>query len=465
MIAGALVMVAWIRGNTASAGTFFGAGALLLGAGLAFASHWLQRLERLASATHLTLTSLGVRNTTRRRTRSLATMALLASGSFLIASIGAFRLDTGRDVAKPAAGTGGFALYGESTLPVVQDLNTARGRDAFALDTQAMTGVSFVPFRVRDGDDASCLNLNRAQKPRLLGVNPTLLAGRFTFAKLAKAEGVGTNTWKVLAAPNESPTADRPSPNAGGQSAIRNPQSAIVIPAVGDAASIQWAMGKELGDTLDYVDDHGRPFKVRLVGALANSILQGDLVIDEAAFVRLFPSEPGYRVFLVDAPGARVAEVSGMLTRALRDVGLEVKPTARRLAQFNAVQNTYLSTFQVLGGLGLLLGSAGLGVVVLRNVLERRAELALLLAVGYRRRTVRRLVVGEHATLLVLGLGIGLLAAAVAVSPVLLAPGAGLPYRSLGATLAAVFLSGLVWTWVAARLALRGELLGALRNE
>ena len=33
------------------------------------------------------------------------------------------------------------------------------------------------------------------------------------------------------------------------------------------------------------------------------------------------------------------------------------------------------------GGLGLLLGSVGLGVVVLRNVLERRGELALLLAV------------------------------------------------------------------------------------
>jgi len=41
------------------------------------------------------------------------------------------------------------------------------------------------------------------------------------------------------------------------------------------------------------------------------------------------------------------------------------------------VQNTYLGTFQILGGLGLLLGSAGLGIVVLRNVLERRGELGV----------------------------------------------------------------------------------------
>ena len=40
-----------------------------------------------------------------------------------------------------------------------------------------------MPFRVREGDEASCLNLNRAQKPRLLGVKPEMLEGRFAFAK------------------------------------------------------------------------------------------------------------------------------------------------------------------------------------------------------------------------------------------------------------------------------------------
>jgi ABC-type lipoprotein release transport system permease subunit len=447
--AGALVATALARGDTASAGTFFGAGALLLGAGLAFASTSLRRLGRSEAARRLTLLGLGVRNATRRRTRSLATLGLLACGSFLIASIGVFRLDSVRDAEKPTSGTGGFALVGESTLPVIQDLNTERGRDSFALDAQTLSGVRFVPFRVRDGDDASCLNLNRAQKPRLLGVNPEALSGRFTFAKLAEGEDPISNAWARLRS----------------QSAIRNPQSAMEVPAIGDAASIQWAMGKRVGDTLDYVDEQGRPFKVRLVGAVANSILQGNLLIDEAAFVRLFPSEAGYRVFLIDAPAERATTVSGALSLALRDLGLELTPTARRLAQFNAVQNTYLGTFQVLGGLGLLLGSAGLGVVVLRNVLERRAELALLLAVGFRARTVRRLVVGEHATLLIVGLGVGLLSAAVAVLPSLLSPGTDLPYRSLGATVGAVFLSGLAWTWLATKVALRGELLSALRNE
>ena len=239
----------------------------------------------------------------------------------------------------------------------------------------------------------------------------------------------------------------------------------IEIPAIGDANSIQWAMGKKVGDTIDYVDERGQPFKVRIVGAVANSILQGQLIIDEAEFVKRFPGESGSRMFLVDAPSNAVAQVSVTLSRALQDVGLELTPTAQRLAQFNAVQNTYLGTFQVLGGLGLLLGSVGLGIVVLRNVLERRGELAVLLAVGFRPRTVQWLLLIENGALLVTGLALGMTGAAVAVLPALFSAAAPLPYRSLTFTLAAVLANGALWTWAATRLALRGDLLAALRNE
>ena len=67
------------------------------------------------------------------------------------------------------------------------------------------------------------------------------------------------------------------------------------------------------------------------------------------------------------------------------------------------MENTYLSTFQTLGGLGLLLGTVGLATVLLRNVLERRRELALLGAVGYRRRHFLLMVMAENALLLAAG--------------------------------------------------------------
>jgi ABC-type antimicrobial peptide transport system permease subunit len=460
----ALAMIGWaiFGGDGASPELFFGAGALLLVAEMAAVAVLLSALDRSEASSQPTLSAMGLRNATRRRTRSLASVALLACGSFLVASIGANRLDAGRDAMKRSSGTGGFALFGEATLPVVRDLNTQAGREFFGLDEKAMKDVSVVGFRVRDGDDASCLNLNRAQTPRLLGVWPEDLAHRkaFTFAKVASGYDVNEG-WELLRYDGY-----------GGPGSIRSPSlSDGAIPAIGDAASIQWALGKKLGDTIEYTDERGQKFKVRLVAGVANSILQGNLIIDEAEFVKRFPSEAGHRMFLIDVPsntGAesnRLEKASAAMSRALQDVGLELTPTTQRLAAFNAVQNTYLNTFQVLGGLGLLLGSAGLGVVVLRNVLERRGELGLLQAVGFRRRSLHWLVLSEHGGLLGLGLAVGITAAVAAVLPALLAPGAETHYVALVATLAGVFASGLAWTWVATRLALRGELLKALRNE
>jgi ABC-type antimicrobial peptide transport system permease subunit len=472
----ALALVGWAvaGGQTANAGVFFGAGALLLVAGLAFLSALLSRLERSEASASLSLAGMGVRNATRRRKRSLATATMLACGSFLIVSIGAFRLDENVNATKRASGTGGFALLGASTLPVYQDLNSQAGRDFLALDTNALAGVSFVQFRVRDGDDASCLNLNRAQKPRLLGVNGALNqrgAFAFTSAWSGLPRPLG---WYLLGYRDETISSwhaypawrgGYPSPSQTGPAhrVIHGVDS--VIPGIADEASILWALGMKLGDTLDFTDERGRPFKVRLVASLANSVLQGNIIIAEDEFIARFPNEAGYRFFLVDAPTNRVGEVSATLTRAMRDAGLELTSAPRRLAQFNAVQNTYLSTFQVLGGLGLLLGSAGLGVVVLRNVLERRGELALLLAVGFRATALRRLVLSEHGALLLLGLGCGVVAAAAAVAPAVLSPNAPMPYGSLALTLGAVLASGAVWTWLATVFALRGRLLDALRSE
>src|SRR5205823_3545239 len=131
-----------------------------------------------------------------------------------------------------ASGTGGFAALGASALPVAQDLNTQSGREFFGLDAKELEGVSFVPFRLRDGDDASCLNLNRAQTPRLLGVNPQLLQARgaFTFAKLAA--GVSA----------ESPWLQ-----------LQRAEEDGAVPAIGDLNSILWALGKKVGDTLSLV--------------------------------------------------------------------------------------------------------------------------------------------------------------------------------------------------------------------
>ena len=425
------------------AGAFFGVGALVLVAGLFGLRALLARRSVRDSGHMVSLRSLGSSAVVRRPGRSLATVALLASGSFLVLSVGVHHRGSEARPGERGSGTGGFALLGRASLPVLVDLNGAAGREAFGLDEGALAGVSVVPLRVRQGDDASCLQLGVPQAPELLGVDPQALAerGAFSFAGTLGEVGEGS-PWLLL---------DRPQPDGA-------------VPAVADAASATWTMKKGLGDSFEYLDERGERFTVRLVATVSGSILQGSLVVPERALEARFPSLDGHRAFLIDAPAGRADEVAATLSRALSDVGLELTPTAARLAELDRVQNTYLLVFQLLGGLGLLLGSAGLGLVVLRNALERRAELAALRAVGFRRSDVRRLLLFEHLGLFASGLGLGALAAAVAWVPVAARRGASLP-GSVPLWLAALAASGFVWVSLASRVASRGPLIDALRDE
>ncbi len=445
-----------IMGNADSAavaGVFFGAGALLLIAGLGLTQALLRIAAGSWNKAMSSLAGLGLRNSTRRSGRSLAVVGLLACGIFLVIAVGANRHNSKAEAQRRDSGTGGFALFGESAISILHDLGSQSGRQSMDLDTDVLQGVQIVQLRVHDGDDASCLNLNRAQTPQLLGIQPEQLQKRrsFTFTKTIKTQ----DTRLEMEDPRPESGWDLLSENLGEN----------VVPAVGDYATIYWALGKSVGDELDYIDEKGRRFRLLLVGMLKNSILQGSLLISEDEFIKRFPSEDGYRVLLIDVPKDKTEAVAGELSSRLRDFGLALTPTTQRLAEFNAVENTYLSIFQLLGGLGLILGSVGLGLVVLRNVLDRRGELAMLQAVGFDKAALKRMVFYEHGGLMAGGLACGIVAALVAVSPALKTPGAQVPYFSLVLTTACIGISGVVWIWIATAFALSGKLLEALRNE
>ena len=440
-----LLLILLGRGDSSSAsGAFFGAGALLLIAGLSLTGALLKRLGAVWNKTMTSLAGLGLRNSTRRSGRSLAVVGLLACGIFLVIAVGANKHDPLAGADQRNSGTGGFTLYGESTIGILHDLNNAAGRKAIGLDDRRLEGVETVQLRVRDGDDASCFNLNRAQRPRLLGVQPDRLQtrGSFTFAKVIE-DTERQEAWNLL----------------------HRDLGEDVVPAVGDYATVIWALGKSVGEELEYNDEKGRTFRLRIVGMITNSIFQGSLLMAEDEFIERFPSEEGYRMLLIDSAEQKIDDVTDIFSAGLRDFGLSLTPAAQRLAQFGAVENTYLSIFLLLGGLGLILGSVGLGLVVLRNVLDRRGELAMLWAVGFDKIALRKMIFHEHSELMLFGLVCGVVAALVAVGPALRSPGVDVGYVSLILTVAAIGISGMIWIWLATAIALSGQMLDALRNE
>jgi ABC-type antimicrobial peptide transport system permease subunit len=209
-----------------------------------------------------------------------------------------------------------------------------------------------------------------------------------------------------------------------------------------------------------------REIRLRLVAALSDSIFQGELLMSQANFVGAFPAQEGYRVLLVDAPEGETAALAERIEDRLADLGADATATAVRLAQFHQVENTYLSTFQTLGGLGLLLGTVGLAAVLVRNVLERRRELALLGAVGYRRQHVLLMVLAENALLVGGGLVAGAVCAAIAIVPAVVERGGRIPLTSGGVLLLfGVFVTGLLSSVVALKAATTTPLVAALHSE
>jgi hypothetical protein len=297
--------------------------------------------------------------------------------------------------------------------------------------------MSAVGFRVRDGDDASCLNLNRVVAPRILGVTASALRGAFAFT--AAAGGLAPASWDLL---------DAVLPDGG-------------IPAIADDTVITWSLGKKLGDALVYVDEAGREVRLVLAAALESSVFQGSVLISDAAFRRAFPSVAGRRLFLVEAPREAAGPLAAALADRLVDSGVSVRRTGERLAELYSVENAYLSIFLALGGLGVLLGTLGLGAAVLRNLSESRGDLAILAAVGYPRRQVMVVVLSEHLLVATAGIGAGSAAALVAVWPTATAGGGA----SVSLLFAAVSAAALLAIGAAARLAARGDSLRALRDE
>jgi ABC-type lipoprotein release transport system permease subunit len=428
-------------------GAFFGAGNSLLVACLCLAAFWLRRPVRrpLEGRGWWSMVRLGQRHAADRPGRSVLVIAVIAAATFILISVDAFRR-AGLPAGDRRSGVGGYSVLVELLQPLAHDPNGREGREALGLT--AFADVRIEPFRVMPGDDASCLNLYQPRNPTVLGAKPRFIEeNRFTFqGDLGSSDAERANPWLLL---NRTLSGDQ----------------GLVVPVIADANSMTYVLHKKLGDDI-VVDRDGRSVRLRLVAALADSILQSELVMSEASFLELYPHQEGYQFLLIEGPMGAAPRLAQAIEEGAGDLGVHVVSTSERLAGYHRVENTYISTFQTLGGLGLLVGTIGLAAVLLRNVLERRRELALLAAVGYRQAHLFAIVLSENVLLLIWGLAIGTACALVAVVPAFIDRGGRLPLSAGGwVLLGGVFAAGLLSSMVATRAALRTPLLGALRAE
>jgi putative ABC transport system permease protein len=393
-IGGISAIVLSNRGLPAQVG-FYLAGFAFLAAGIAFCRAWLTRSER-DNTNSFDAARLGALNLRARRSRSLTVVAAIAMAVFMVLSVSSFRKHVGSNWLDRNSGTGGFTYWIETTAP----LNAAR--DGRTAGFEAFENVKdelgeIVPLRAGVGDNVNCFNLNTSSQPQLLAVDVATLAARNAFQLKLAADAV-TQDWNALRPPHRGPA----------------------IPALVDQTTLMWALKRKVGDILSYADENGNSFDVLIVGTIPDSLFQGYLLIDEQAFLEKFPSHPGYSIFLADvnAPSAeRLESLRARIESGVRDVGGRVTLTRDVLAAFHQIENTYIAIFNVLGSLGVLLGSLGLAIVVARNLRERRGEFAVMTAIGIPRAVLAKMVFAEFSRLVLWGIGIGVIASVVAIWP------------------------------------------------
>jgi len=377
--------------------------------------------------------------------RSLAVIIILALGVFTVIITGAYHKTFYGAENLISSGTGGYQFWVETTIPVTFNLNHPEGRKRLLLENDKdLDSVKFIQLHRLEGDDASCLNLNQVQKPAILGIPADEFSRRKAFSFVKLANGISwDNPWKEL------------EKNYGNNT----------FPAFADQTVIQYGLKKSLGDTLIYLNEKGRTFRLIIVGGLDNSIFQGHLLVADSVLFSQFPSIGGSRIMLVDAPSVKKEPVISILSNSFTDYGVKITSASLKLAEFNSVENTYLAVFMMLGGLGLLVGTFGLGLVLLRNMLERRHEVALFLAVGYRRTTLIRLIFAEYSFLLIAGVICGAVSAFIGIIPSVFSPVFTLQPGFLTSIILIILLNGSLWIYVSTRYVIDQNLIGSLKEE
>ncbi len=216
---------------------FFTIGGLLLIGLLLLFRRFIIRMESKKND-ELGLGKLAQINLSRNKGRSLTVVILFALGTFIVVSTGSNKLDLFANAQNKTSGTGGFLYFAETTMPVLFDINNPQKR----AEEGIFEDFNAVQFRKVEGDDASCLNLNRVSQPAILGVDPEALQGRFSFAAKMKELGE-TDPWQVLNQTFDDGT----------------------VPAIADQTVIQWGLGKKVGDVLLYQNELGDTLRLKLI--------------------------------------------------------------------------------------------------------------------------------------------------------------------------------------------------------
>jgi len=171
-------------------------------------------------------------------------------------------------------------------------------------------------------------------------------------------------------------------------------------------------IGLEVGDRLLLTLPDGNLTQKRIVGITDQFAIQAVFVNDSVAAGEFNVTQKTVHMIRV-AEGADAGAVSDGLRRSMLRYGLYTIVIRDLIREILSFQNSLFDLFNAYLSLGLIIGIVGLGIVTLRSVYERRHEIGMLRAIGFKKKGIIATFLGESSFIassgLLLGSALGIL--------------------------------------------------------
>ncbi len=306
----------------------------------------------------------------------------------VIAMIASFQRESVDAIAQKFSG--GFEILGFSMRDMTKD-NITEGLD----DLNGTLGAGVIT-RLEAATTAPITLYpeggNESHAYTLVGFDDTmLLDGGFSLQKRAEGYESDADVWAAIS----------------GNSNLAIIDGSVVPQMYGPQyGTLTVGVGEEIGVMLQ----SGNTTNVTIVGIMDQMFLQG--VFTSSAFVNSVAPVSHMNIFYIatshDSP-VPDDEVAKELEREFVEYGFITFVIKDTVETFMSMVSSIMQLMEVFLGVGLVVGIAGLGIITIRNVAERRQEIGVMRAIGFQRGMILSTFLLETSFVALLGIIIGVL--------------------------------------------------------
>lgn len=188
--------------------------------------------------------------------------------------------------------------------------------------------------------------------------------------------------------------------------AVMSDPSLVLTQSQGSQYTAPMGPGDQLGSTVTLMDETGKPVQKKIIGFMDQSVITGIFMSKQSARQQ-FNISSNSLFFFDTNDNVDADEVGKDLEKEFVENGFQPIVIGTIIKETMNAQFMFFDLFSGYMGLGLIVGIAGLGIISLRAVHERRLEIGMMRAIGFKRRMISYAFLIENSFITITGIILG----------------------------------------------------------